>query len=336
MRPDVADLETVWFRTHDDEQRTCPHTAWGGHLRTCKRRDCPRCGRPWARSWESVIRQNLIHYGGEVALITITAPGAELLPWACERKHQHSGSKGCRVAEAAADRWAEQSKLMWPKLRDAARKATIRELERIYGEAQALKPNLMIRTWEPQKRGVPHVHVVVGIGSVPEKVAAQRFALELARLAPDYGFGFVDRKITPISAREAANYLAGYLLGRAGRKETIRENISHPRMPRSLVWLTPVLTSPSERFDKARAALGIRGATFATMRSLRYVRWYFAALQGRCAVYPRLRGEFLVRIATLVAHMEPKRARAPNEDDHARFQRHFSNLLAMRRIEVIA
>jgi hypothetical protein len=302
----VADLEVIRFRTGAGEDRCCPHfNSFGGGLRTCKRRDCPRCGRSWARSWESVLRHNLIEYAGEVALITITAPGADRLPWSCERKHEHSGTKGCQVKADAADVWADQARRGWPKLRDAARKACTRA---------GWKPTLIVRTWEPQKRGVPHLHIVLGLGTQPERIAARRFVDELARLAPEYGFGYVDRRIDAISAREASSYLAGYLLGRSGHKETIRENISDPRMPRSLIWLTSTLTR----------------RTLATMRRLRYVRWYFAALGGRCNVVPRLRGQLLVEVARVAALVEPKRARAPNEDDEGRFRRHFSNLLRMR------
>jgi hypothetical protein len=302
----VADLEILEFKTADGLRRCCPHFGPFG-FRTCKRRDCPRCGRSWGRSWESVLRQNLLEYAAEVALISITAPGADKLPWSCERRHEHSGKKGCQVKTDAADAWAESARRSWPLLRDAARKSCVRN---------GWKPTLIVRTWEPQKRGVPHLHIVLGLGSQPERIAARRFVDELALRAPDYGFGFVDRHIQPISAREAASYLAGYLLGRSGRKESIRENIADPRMPRSLIWLTSELTR----------------RTLVTMRRLRYVRWYYAALKGRCQVFPRLRGQHLVDVAHVASLLEPQRARAPGEDDRGRFLRHFRNLCHMREL----
>lgn len=311
-RDQIDDLEVLHFTTWDGERRCCPHfNSFGGGLRTCKRRDCTRCGRGWARSWEAVLRTNLIEYGGEVALVTITAPGADRLPWNCERKHKHSGALGCKVKDDFADVWSDGARKMWPLLRGAARKACA---------AAGWKPFLIVRAWEPQKRGVPHLHLVLGMGTEPERIATRRFVDELALRAEDYGFGFVDRHIQPISAREASNYLAGYLLGRSSHKEGIRKNISDPRMPRSLVWLTPELTK----------------RTLATMRRLRYVRWYFAALHGRCGISPQLRGQSLVDVARVACLLEPKRARAPGEGDDDRFRRHFRNLVQMRSTSPLA
>ena len=275
--------------------------------RSCKRRSCSYCGRRWARNWETVTRTNLADYGGPVALVSITAPGADVLPWACSREHQHSGPKGCRVEAAAADEWAENAPANYRALRDAARAACKRA---------GFKPTLLERVWEPQKRGVPHLHLVLGLGSELEKIAAARFVDELARLAPDYLFGFVDRKLEPISAREASRYLAGYLTGRSKRKEGIRSNIADPRMPRSLIWLTPVLTR----------------VTLVTMRRLRYARWYLAALARRVTVLPVLYGQDAVDVARVAVRLEGERRRGPPDaGDELAFRRHFANLRFMRR-----
>lgn len=277
--------------------------------RTCKRRACPWCGRTWARNWQTVTSSNLAAYDGPVALVSITAPGADLLPWACSRPHVHSGTKGCRVEEFAADEWALAARDNWRRLRDAAR-ASVKRAGLPTGSL------VLQRVWEPQKRGVPHLHVVVGLGSEPEKVAARRFVDELHRLAPEYFFGFVDRKLAPIGAREAARYLAGYLLGRSRKKGTVRENIADPRMPRSLIWLTPVLTR----------------RTLVTMRRLRYARWYFAALSGRCSIYPELYGDNLLAVARVTVYLEKQRPNPPPIDDERAFQRACSLLRSMRRL----
>ncbi len=321
--PELQELRWKTFGPAGEPQtRTCPHVGYGGRLMTCKRRDCRRCGRPWARSWESVLRHNLAHFGREVVLVTVTAPGADLLPWSCGRQHKHAGDKGCRVKEDAADAWAEGARENWQHLRGAARKAALAALP------EGARPFILVRTWEPQKRGVPHVHLVLAFGTELERIAARRFVDELARLAPEYSFGFVDRHLEPISAREASSYLAGYLLGRSGRKETVRENIADPRMPRSLIWVTPALTSPSGRYNKARRILGVAGCTFVTMRRLRTVRWYFAVLAGRCEIRPQVwKGRHTV--ARVAALLEPVRARPPNEDDERRFRRHLRNLELM-------
>jgi hypothetical protein len=290
----VADLPTISFRSPDGVEQKCPvRDDFTHRLRTCKRRYCPRCGQVWARSWGTVSRVNLAKYGGPVALVSITAPGADRLPWACTREHEHSGPKGCRIEAEAADAWAEQARANWKKLRDAARLATVRAL--------GVKPALLERVWEPQKRGVPHLHVVVGMATPAQRAAAEHFVAGLHRLAPEHDFGFVDRKLTSITAADAARYLTSYLVGRdSSKKATIRENIADPRMPRSLVWLTPVLTRE----------------TRVTMRNLRRARWLLAALSGRCDVYPRVEPEDRYDVAAAAVALERVRilcaARGPD------------------------
>lgn len=259
------------------------------------------------------MRANLEAYGGPVLMIAITPPGTDRLPWACTKEHDHEGPKGCKVDGEAADEWSYAARANWKHLREAARKATM--------AAVGLKPTLIERVWEPQKRGIPHLHIVLGMATEAEKIAAHRFVDELEARTGEYDFGFVQQKREVMGAAEASRYLVGYLLGRSKRKGTIRENIADPRMPRSLIWLTPALTSLK------------RGGTGVTMRTLRYINWYFAALRGRCAVYPRLYGELYLTIARVAAKVEPKKARAPGEDEERAFRRHLGNLRVMRLVE---
>jgi hypothetical protein len=297
------ELEPITYAGPDGESRSCPMMdRFTMRVRVCKRRDCPRCGVPWALAWQTSSHVNLDAYHGPVALVTITAPGADVLPWSCAGAHQHSGTRGCRVKDDAADVWSAHCRENWQQLRDAARAACRR---------RGLKPTLLERVWEPQKRGVPHLHLVVGMGTLDEREAAQAFVEELHRLAADYMFGFVDRKLALVKPEEAARYLSSYLLGRSRKKGTIRENISDPRMPRSLVWITPALTT----------------STRVTMRTLRYARWYLAALNDRCDVWPVLRGELLLHVAKAAALVEALRAHAPPDES-----RHVANLQLMRRM----
>ena len=265
----------------------------------CKRRGCPHCGVGWVDSWRVKMSVNLAALGGRVVLISLTAPGKERLPWSCERDHQHSGARGCRVKDDYADLWAAAAPENWRRLRDAARLA----VKRAGFETAAL---VLERVWEPQKRGVPHLHVVAGARTPAELAAAERFHFELQRLAPDYGFGPQLHVSKPMQAREAARYLAGYLLGRSKRKGTIRDNLADPRMPRSLIGLTPAIGSlrEGERMTAWRERLGLREGTGLTMRRLRYARWYLAALRRRVLVYPRLEGEELFAVAKVAVLLE--------------------------------
>lgn len=292
----------------------CPNaTLWRP---SCKRRGCAFCGIFWARNWRSVLEQNFGAAGVPVVTIAITAPGAERLPWddhycyetrGKRRPHRHEGPKGCRVMERQAREWSDVCVWNWQKLRQAARLATKRELARKYG-GDGFVPWIIARVWEPQKRGVPHLHLVMPFGSDVEQDAAWTFLAHLRRLAPSYNFGAVQHRragaagakrgdrgpdLQPIAAADAARYLSSYLTGRnSSRKASIRENIADPKMPRGLIWLTPKLTR----------------VTKVTMRTLRRARHLAAALDGRCE--PPIFGTYVEAITTVVVlrKVRPKRA----------------------------
>lgn len=276
----------------------CPNgTLWKP---SCKRRSCSFCGPRWARDWQRVLGVNLDAVGVPVATIAITGPGADRLPWdeeACKQRaknHVHSGRRGCRVQQRALREWCDTLSYRWQLFRQAARLATKREL----GYAP---PWILCRVWEPQKRGVPHLHLVVPFGSPVEQQAARVFLKHLKRLAREYDFGQVGRhkgpELQPIEGREAARYLANYLAGRTGKKTSIRDNIADPKLPRSLLWLTPRLTRK----------------TLVTMRTLRRARHLWAASSGLCDV-PRWRDLVeAVRIVGVFRSIYPQRA-GPNGD----------------------
>ena len=306
--------------TRSEALGRCPNWRLGS---SCKKRDCPVCGVRWARDWRRAMEINLEAHEGQLLLITLTAPGADRLPWDlghCSHRpdRECSGKLGCRVQQRAAREWNDVAPWKWARLRNAARMAT----ERTVG----VKPRILERVWEPQKRGVAHLHVVLGYGR-RERLAARVFLVHLARLAREYDFGFpqpsprprmlaevglgsldelgvveledgrrvVDGELArrqlvglarrllvkPKTGREAARYLASYLTGRSRKKHSIRENVAaaleirpldggppikHPVMPRSLIWLTPRLTT----------------RTFVTMRTLRRARHLYAFARGLC------------------------------------------------------
>lgn len=270
----------------------------------CKRRRCPHCGKGWVAMWEAKMRLNLEALLGAVGLprvvmISLTAPGKDVLPWSCSRDHQHSGPRGCRVKADYADQWAAAAPDQWRRLRDAARLA----VKRAGLPVAAL---VVDRVWEPQQRGVPHLHVVAAVRTPDELAAAERFHQELRKRAVEYGFGRKLHITRPMEAREAARYLAGYLLGRSRKKGTIRANLGDPRMPSSLIWEVPAIASISrgERMTAWRERLGLKAGTGLTMRRLRYARWYLAALKRRCYVYPRLEGSEALAVARCAVLLE--------------------------------
>lgn len=287
----------------------CPRaTIWKS---SCKSRGCPVCGPRWARNQQQVLEVGLEWAHRKVATIAITAPGRDVLPWDCPRRHKHSGPRGCKVQERPLREWCETLGWRWQKLRQAARVATKREL---HGQ---LPPWILARVWEPQKRGVPHLHLVVPYETWPEKTAADAFHRHLIRLAGEYGFGRVQPTLKAIEGAQAARYLANYLAGRTGKKSSIRENIADPKLPRSLVWLTPVVTSVSEsaRMVALREARGVRLGSGVTMRTLRRARHLWAIASGFFQDHPHWSGlEEAVIGAIAFRRVYPKRA-GPNGDE---------------------
>jgi hypothetical protein len=273
----------------------CPRPNLKGS--SCKSPRCPVCGPRWVRDWRRSMTVNLGHYGRDVVMISITPPGADRLPWDeqhCDhpRGGRHDGKRGCRVQQRAAREWTETATQRYAGLRRAAA---------IHVRRHAPRPvNLLERVWEPQKRGVPHLHLVVGAGSPAELRAAAEFVAKLKELAPEWDFGFVDARgrkkskgrrvvvggqvLKLIAPAEAARYLASYLSGRSKSKPSIRENLEDPaiihlletrridrrrarrRMTLPLVWLTPRLTS---------ARFGGTGVTMRTLRRARHL-WVWA------------------------------------------------------------
>jgi hypothetical protein len=230
---------------------------------SCKRRSCPFCGVRWARDWQRSTSLNLEAFGRPLTLVSVTGPGADRLPWdetycAHRRRHRHSGRNGCRVEQRALREWSDTLTWRWGKLRRAAALA----VKARHGAA----PRILERAWEPQKRGVPHLHLVLGYGTPEERALAQAFADELAARAADYDFGFVDTRLQAWDAHGAARYIASYLVGSRAGKQTVRQNLADPNLPGSLLWLTPTLTS----------------RTGLTIRTLRRARHLWASLDGIC------------------------------------------------------
>lgn len=295
------------------EERPAPKPAYPGapiacpngnvHQASCKRRTCPFCGIGWGKdNWRRLF-VNLGWYGGSLVMVSVTAPGEEGgLPWDeehCAGRHTrggaHSGKRGCRVQQRAAREWSDTACERWRRLYDAAARATRR--------AAPVPVTYLGRVWEPQKRGVPHLHLVLGAATPGELQAAAIFVRELKRLAPEWGFGFVDARgkksrrddprnhgklvvvageiVKLVQAKEAARYLASYLSGRNKHKPGIRETLKDPamsfvtgrdrRQALPLVYVARKLTNIE------------KGGTGVTMRSLRRARHLFAAkVKGWC------------------------------------------------------
>ena len=98
---------------------------------------------------------------------------------------------------------------------------------------------IVSRTWEYQKRGALHVHVVVGIHTARELAGAHAYAAQLHRLRGSFDFGFVDRgrrtggrrALEVVPAERAARYMAKYLAPIRGGKLLLSETVIRRDVP---------------------------------------------------------------------------------------------------------
>jgi hypothetical protein len=211
-----------------------------GPGRLCRCRRCPEYGLIWAGDQRQKLFRNLEAVNGEIILSAVTAPGARALPWdtsVCSGlgEHRHSGKLGCRVEGRAAREWNRSAPDRWRRLHRRAYQDTVKRC----GRDSAW---MVARVWEMQMRGVLHVHPVLAHVTARQRVGARCYVGRLAELASQYGFGFVERKVKPQPAVNAAAYLSSYFVkGRRG-KATLWESVRSEAMPRSIVHVSVKLT----------------------------------------------------------------------------------------------
>lgn len=174
-----------------------------------------------------------------MVIVTVTAPGADRLP---DRR-------------AMVD-WNLAAPARWRALHRRAREACRRRGSRV---------TVVSRTWEYQRRGALHVHVVLGVATARELAGAHAYAAELASRRGRHDFGFVDRGrrtggrrcLEVIPAQRAARYVAKYLSPLDGDgKPTLSETVTRRDVPPHVLYVSRELTA----------------LTGVTMRSLRWRR----------------------------------------------------------------
>jgi hypothetical protein len=179
-------------------------------------RTCPGYALTWARDTMRKNRENLRTYGGLAAMCTLTPPGVDAgLVWDREQcRHgpdEPCGQRsGCKVVPDVAVLWNERSRSWWSELNRVCKQRADRVLKRLGHDR---KGGVLLYQWELQKRGLWHLHFVVGLETAVERVWAVEYAAAMRELAPRYGFGFVDSKPLrrPERAERVASYLSKYL-----------------------------------------------------------------------------------------------------------------------------
>jgi hypothetical protein len=141
--------------------------------------------------WSWTLRNALAAFPGPVCLVTITAPGADVLPY---------GPDGQYVDDLALSEWCSTMMARWHLLRDSSAKSAKRSMD------SDSVPVVLAYVWQLQTRRAPHLHVVVSAAPL-----GRTFAVALKTRASDYGFGFVDIKTVTGSALAVGVYLSRYL-----------------------------------------------------------------------------------------------------------------------------
>jgi hypothetical protein len=207
----------------------------------------------WAGDWRIVCFRNWDSYDGEVQLITVTAPGVDLLPWD-EAQCTHpagencSGKKGCQVQEDRLAFWNLRARGNWSKMHRNVGRWTRYRCKRL---------ELLGYVWQFQDRGALHVHLVVGVKTPANRHAAALYGQRLKEVSLEYGFGFVDTKFSSARGQRVAAYLTRYLIAGSGDSAKVQESVTHRHAPSRQVYVASRLTT----------------RTHCTMRSLRRQRY---------------------------------------------------------------
>lgn len=256
---------------HRREVTASGRVIWHQLATRCRNRRCPSCGILWAGDTRVKLLRNIDAYAGDVALITITAPGEDFgLIWdsdTCDHDPERpcSGKNGCRVHPDAAHQWNKAAPGNWSALHKRAQSRARRAAKRAGGDGF----RLVAKTWEYQRRGVLHLHLVVGMTTPTERLAALVYIAALDELRELYCFGYVDRgpKAPPahgewtkllkpdrrggrprmprvIERGRAANYLAKYVAGsKTDGTLALTETVRHRDVPGHVIYVGRQLTA---------------------------------------------------------------------------------------------
>lgn len=258
---------------HTEQKTYCEHcfrSLWMGG--SCKRRDCPRYARIYLGDQARVLRANVAAWAGKTCMVTLTAPGADQLPWDLSKcrpgEHKCSGKRGCRVEYFAAANWNRDVTKRLGTLLRAARES-VRDDRAITGKVTVLG-----YVCEVQDRGVFHPHVVLGYRTADDRVALDRYRKTLRRRRGAHGFGrgragFDAGKPDRFNALDSGRYIAKYLRPDRAKSSFVPalqavESLTprNPQTGRRTAVIRPVYVSKV-----------LTGRTGVTVSYLRFRRW---------------------------------------------------------------
>lgn len=155
--------------------RVVSSTCGGGSVSKCA-----PCAELKRGDWAAIARSGLGHEDSSVeAFVTLTAPGASVLPWDTARcshgpTERCSGTIGCKVERDALARWNVLAVKQWSYFRQSFRRA-FPGCDLAY-----------MKAWELQQREALHVHALVRVVGA---VNLEQFEAWVASWAESHGFG---------------------------------------------------------------------------------------------------------------------------------------------------
>lgn len=210
----------------------------------CGRRQCAYCGRLWLGDCRVKTVAAAERVEGELVLVTVTAPGADVLPW-------YPGTRSCEAR--AVRHWNLSAPGRWTQLHhDAAQYA------RRNSRSDVVSWRLAFKVWELQRRGALHLHLACPWGTPAERKATKRYVKHLQDHAREHSFGFVHLSVcrdegTPTrvarargsSARNVARYVCHYVGGTGAGKEGFAEVARKAAVPGAILYVDSRLTQAS-------------------------------------------------------------------------------------------
>lgn len=201
----------------------------------------------WLGDVKRLLLTNLLAYGGRCWMVTVTAPGSDVLPW------DHETGK---VESESAELWNRTAQRRWSELHRWAGQATARE----FGSSW----HSLARVWQLQSRGVLHLHLVLAFETPEEQAASWFYVRKLRQRRAEFGFGYIDArdrdgkagKSTVMEPHRAGGYLSRYL----GESSQLVEALALRDRPRRLVQVS-------------RRLLAITGCTMRRLRRVRFLWW---------------------------------------------------------------
>lgn len=223
---------------------SAPSRSWDGN----------RVGsRLWMGDAARLLRTNVSAYGGPVWLVTVTAPGADVLPW-----------DGVRVELQAAHDWNATAGDRWSELHRRARQVVRRSGHDVV---------IIGGAWQMHRRGVLHLHLILGFALGPDRAAAWSYVNALRARTAAHGFGFVDARDRDGKAGRSGVFehperAAGYLTRYLTQSSQFLGALGLPARPRRLLWVTRRMTQQ----------------TGCTMGRLRRARYLYVIRSGRSVI----------------------------------------------------